>query len=510
MAKKLVIVVSFLLSLSIVRAQDLDNLLMSLDAAIQMSDTYNNNHSIRVKRIEEKISAVSSLEEAYSLYDELYYAQISYKFDLANSALDKKGEIALRLRDKQKISETALDRAFLYCVAGMYLESYDVISKVDSTLLSHNKLIDYYNYWQRFLFDFRENSADGDYLASEGSVSYYRQRIIEETSPTNPLNRLMRVREEMDLGRVAQADSLCNTFLSSMDENSHDYAELAYYKATCARMLGNTQEMLRYFTKSAIADIKSNTKDNASLQCLAVEFLNRGEEIDRAFKYTQYSLNDAVFFNAKLRPWQIAMSLPSIENAYVENNRKREKWTVVFVISLSIFALVMLILSLRFVSLYSKQKKAQRKISEMNKELQVALSDLEMANAAKEEYLGLFLSMCSTYIDKLKKHISYAEKEAELASFYKTFDNAFLQLYPDFVEKFNALLKPEARIELKKDESLNTELRIFALIKLGITQSSHIASLLRYSVNTIYNYRAQIKNAAIQGKDSFEESIKLI
>ena len=100
--------------------------------------------------------------------------------------------------------------------------------------------------------------------------------------------------------------------------------------------------------------------------------------------------------------------------------------------------------------------------------------------------------------------------DAELRNFYKTFDNAFLQLYPDFVEKFNALLVPEARIELKKDELLNTELRIFAVIKLGITQSSHIATLLRYSVNTIYNYRAQVKNAAIDGKDSFEERVKAI
>ena len=100
--------------------------------------------------------------------------------------------------------------------------------------------------------------------------------------------------------------------------------------------------------------------------------------------------------------------------------------------------------------------------------------------------------------------------EKELKSFYNTFDNAFIQIYPDFVEKFNALLKPESRIELKKGEMLNTELRIFALIKLGITQSSHIASLLRYSVNTIYNYRAQIKNAALGNKDNFEDLVRKI
>jgi hypothetical protein len=136
--------------------------------------------------------------------------------------------------------------------------------------------------------------------------------------------------------------------------------------------------------------------------------------------------------------------------------------------------------------------------------------ELLEANAAKEEYLGLFLSMYSGYLDKLKKTISREQYDAELKNFYKTFDRSFLQLYPGFVEEFNALLRENSRINVKEGELLTTELRIFALIKLGITQSSHIASLLRYSVNTIYNYRAQIKNAAISDRDNFEDQVRKI
>ena len=136
--------------------------------------------------------------------------------------------------------------------------------------------------------------------------------------------------------------------------------------------------------------------------------------------------------------------------------------------------------------------------------------DLIEANAAKEEYLGLFLSMCSGYLDKLKKNLSRDQFDAELKNFYKTFDTSFLSLYPTFVEEFNALLKEDSRIRLKDGELLSTELRIFALIKLGITQSSHIASLLRYSVNTIYNYRAQVKNSALSDRENFEETVKKI
>jgi hypothetical protein len=136
--------------------------------------------------------------------------------------------------------------------------------------------------------------------------------------------------------------------------------------------------------------------------------------------------------------------------------------------------------------------------------------DLIEANAAKEEYLGLFLSMCSGYLDKLKKNLSRDQFDAELKNFYKTFDTSFLSLYPTFVEEFNALLKQDSRIRLKDGELLSTELRIFALIKLGITQSSHIASLLRYSVNTIYNYRAQVKNAALENRENFEGTVRKI
>lgn len=151
-----------------------------------------------------------------------------------------------------------------------------------------------------------------------------------------------------------------------------------------------------------------------------------------------------------------------------------------------------------------------KSIEEAENNLRKTNLDLVEANAAKEEYLGLFLSMCSGYLDKLKKTLSRDQYEAELKIFYKTFDTSFLKLYPTFVEDFNSLLKEDQRISLKDGEMLNTELRIFALIKLGINQSSHIASLLRYSVNTIYNYRAQVKNAVQEDRENFEEMVKKI
>ena len=169
-------------------------------------------------------------------------------------------------------------------------------------------------------------------------------------------------------------------------------------------------------------------------------------------------------------------------------------------------------------------------LQQMNDRLTQTNSELSEANAAKEEYIGIFVSLSSDYIDKTRKYQSSVRKrivngqyddilseissqkllDDELDLFYRLFDQAFLKLYPDFVNQFNGLLKPAYRIEPKEGELLTTELRIFALIRLGITQSSRIASLLRYSVNTIYNYRAQIKKGAIVDKEVFEEKVRLL
>lgn len=221
---------------------------------------------------------------------------------------------------------------------------------------------------------------------------------------------------------------------------------------------------------------------------------------------------------------QIASTFPWIEEAYRNSRELQLKDRNKYLMFTSLAAVLLLILLTFAVRLYRKRKRTAEEIEAKNRQLDSYMKsivsveddlrrtnlDLTEANAAKEEYLGLFLSMCSGYLDKLRKTLTREQYDAELKNFYKTFDTSFLSLYPTFVEELNSLLTEEGRIVVKEGELLNTELRIFALIKLGITQSSHIASLLRYSVNTIYNYRAQVKNAALSDRDNFEENVRKI
>jgi hypothetical protein len=506
------ILVTILLTAGVYAQGTLEEDLLRLDRALEMAGDYVSNHEARTAALRSLLDARDlSPAEAFDLYGQLFRAEFTYRFDNAKEAADGRAEAAAALKDRAKVSEANVDRAMLFCVAGMYLEAMQASAQIDTACLTGTPLIQYYNFRQRFLYDFREytrNDEERDSLP--GKVRYYRRRIIEETAPDEPLHQLMAVRELIDEGDLPAADSLGTLFLSGLDPYSHEFAELAYYEATICRDMGRQEDMMGWFARSAVGDIRSATRDNGSLQSLAVELLNAGRDIERAFRYTQFSLDDALFFNARLRPWQIAQSLPAIENAYNSAREAQEQRARRLNMALLVLAVILLAALAFLLAMYTRQRRIQKQVREVNRRLQAAMSDLSQANAAKEEYLGLFLTMCSSYIDKLKKFMTMSQIDAELRNFYKTFDNAFLQLYPDFVEKFNALLVPEARIELKKDELLNTELRIFAVIKLGITQSSHIATLLRYSVNTIYNYRAQVKNAAIDGKDSFEERVKAI
>ena len=212
------------------------------------------------------------------------------------------------------------------------------------------------------------------------------------------------------------------------------------------------------------------------------------------------------------------------KQAYIDAKDKQAQDHIRMIVMTSVTAFLLLLATVFAAMLQAKVRRNSLRVEEKNLELArsnasiaqteeiLRRTNMELveANAAKEEYLGLFLSMCSGYLDKLKKTISREQYDAELKTFYKTFDTSFLQLYPTFAEDFNALLKEDCRINVKEGELLTTELRIFALIKLGITQSSHIASLLRYSVNTIYNYRAQIKNAALTDRENFEELVRNI
>ncbi len=532
-----------LMTADIVSAQTQKELLDELDKTIEEAESYVSAKEVRIKTIENTLhSRGVSSERQYRIYGELFDEYQPFNYGKAVETLEKQKEIALFLGDKSKMNDVRLKEAMLNTAAGEFLEARNDLAQVDTTIFTKEQEIAWCNVQQRFWFDYDENQKGAD-KSMLRKVVYYRERLLASADPSSSLSRYVSVRKCLDEKNFAQADFINRHSLSRMDPASHDYANLAYFQARICEQLNRREEMKNWFIRSAMADIKTATKDNASLFSLAIALLEDGD-YERAFRYSSFSLEDALAFDSKLRQWQIAAILPAVQKSYTNIQQAHQKKTRDMLVVMSALAFLLLGGSFALFRLYRRQIGYSRRIAEMNKEIKRSsdtLADfnkrlkkmnreLKEANAAKEEYIGLFLSMCSKYIDKMKAYQSSMRKlalvgnldkliaetsspnnvEKELKEFYNMFDEAFLKLYPKFVEEFNGLLREDARIEPKKGKLLNTELRIFALIRLGITQSSDIASMLRYSVNTIYNYRAQIKNSALGDRENFEEKIKEI
>ncbi|MCC8187083.1 MAG: DUF6377 domain-containing protein [Bacteroides sp.] len=271
-------------------------------------------------------------------------------------------------------------------------------------------------------------------------------------------------------------------------------------------------------------------KENEALRNLALILFEEGE-VARPYRYYSLSLEDANFYNARLRRMEIARTHPLIDKAYQQSVESKRQQLRFFLMITTVFALL---LALGAVSLYRKNVelgRVRKRLEESNGKLEVLNNSLREANKVKEIYIGHFLGRCSDYIDKLNKYIRQVSRKLsegkiaelhamvrssqmmdyEVSEFYHNFDMAFLKIYPDFVEKVNELLIPEERIVLKNREMLNSELRTLALIRLGIKESSDIARFLRYSVNTVYTYRTKVKNKSYpEIRKDFEEELMKI
>lgn len=530
-----------------------DAILKELDQMLATADNFVNVREAHIANIESMLNTQGITPmQRYNIYKNLYNEYRAFQFDHAMEMLDNRYELSQAMGNRSLMADDQIERALLYASSGMFFEAGKVLDhEIDTLHLSREQLINYYNAQQRFHSDFWHYTSDSEIRNNSGlKKDYYRSRILEITSPNESIHKYITIRNLSEQGEWEKAEALNRELLSNYQPDQHEYAMYAYDRARILEALQRRDEMREWFARSAMADIRTATKDNAALCSLAQNLLECND-VDRAFHYITLSLNDALFYNAKLRPWQISGVIPEIEKAYQlkqqiqnENLAKQEEHSRYLAIIISILAIMLLAICFYMAILLRRSHNDTRKIREMNDhivsandELQLLNqkmaainSDLREANAVKEEYIALFLSMCSDYIEKLttmqrniRRKISQgkiADLEKELSSssimdeelhnFYQMFDNAFLNLYPNFVDEFNALLKPEAHFEHKRGELLNTELRIFALIRLGICDSSRIASLLRYSVNTIYNYRARTKNNALEDRDGFEERVKTI
>ncbi len=524
---------------------NLDSILIRLDQTILRHEIYKNAREARIRVLKEKtVNAEPVSLAAYQLNDSIFREYKSYMCDSAVHYLNKNVEIARKLHDREREYKSIFLLSSLLATAGMYQEAVDMLGDIRREQLPSSLIQDYYVCKEHVYREISGNSREPKSKRRYGNLSLaYRDsllRILPEGVDKRIELQELALRAD---GRMEDACRINDARLARVPFGSPEYALTSYQRAMIYRQEGNREKEKLYLALSSLSDVQSAITDHASLWMLADLLLKDGD-IERAYHYIRFSWDETNRFRARSRSWQSADILSLIDKNYQATIEKKNRMLVTY---LALISLLTLLLISAIIYIYRQMKRLAEarnhlqetngqlkvlngELHQMNARLQSANQQLSESNQIKEEYIGRFIKLCSTYIDKLDGYRRMVNKKvcagqieelakitrssnalnAELGELYKNFDTAFLHLFPNFVAQFNALLQEDEQIVLKRDELLNTELRIFALIRLGINDSSQIAEFLRYSVNTIYNYRAKVKNKACVSRDDFENLVREI
>ncbi|MEP2023115.1 MAG: DUF6377 domain-containing protein [Reichenbachiella sp.] len=441
-------------------------------------------------------------------------------------------------------NETILTQAILFVKSGAYKESLDIVSQVKRRALDKTGKVRYYNVYRKIYEDLSfYTSLAKNRVRYEALYQAYTDSVLNILNSDSPVRLAIQEKQFRDSRQLELCKNINDKRIQDLELGTSQYSMVTFERSLLYELKGDLENEIKYLILSAISDIRASIKDHASLTKLSLLLYENGQ-IERAYQYIQFSSQDAEYFNSRLRFVEISNILPLITNAYQniinEQNSDLKRYSVITSV-LSVVLTFLLYSTFRQVKKVRTTRNALRlandTLKELNEELSESNQNLKNLNAklvvsdkVKEQYIANFLNICSEFIDKLENYQRMVKRlvstrkfdklmtrassqefiDAEVEAFYQTFDTTFLNIYPDFVDRVNDLLEEDQKIELKKGEVLNTELRIFALIRLGIEDSSQISKLLRYSVNTIYNYRAKVKNKAVSPRDKFEKRVMQI
>lgn len=523
----------------------LDSLLNVLDLTIREHETYVVQRESRIRHLKELTHGIEvNSVEHYNLNSQIYKEYKAFICDSAIYYLNENIQIAERLHDIDRKIESQLQLSLLLSSTGMYTESIDVLESVDRQKVVSRLIADYYTCFDHVYGELSVYTQDKTLSGHYWTISQaYKDSLYAILPPESEEYLMMREALLRDQHQYEEALKVNDLRLAETEVNTPQYALATYHRSLIYKYSNDNLGEKQNLCLSAISDIRSAIKDHASLWMLA-QLLYEDGDMERAYQYMRFSWNATKFYNARLRSWQSADVLSLIDKTYqamIEKQNARLQQNLLLITAL----LVLLIVALGYI--YRQMKKladarnhlqvANGQLNGLNEELRQMNSclsstniELSESNQIKEEYIARFIKLCSTYINRLDAYRRMVNKKVsagqiaellkitrsqdaldeELEELYANFDTAFLHLFPDFVKKFNDLLQENEQIVLKKDELLNTELRIFALIRLGIEDSSQIAEFLRYSVNTIYNYRAKVKNKARGSREDFEDLVRKI
>lgn len=539
--------------------KEIPQLLATLDSILVQTGELASQKELKIAQLKKKLSNAANFEEEFWINKMLYDESFVFNADSAMKYVDRNIQIATELKKKKDWQdEWLINRSFMFAATGLLKEAGEVLEKVDSTSLSDGLKLSYY-YQRSYLY-----SHLGQYMGDQKQVNnkYYN----EFENANKHMLALVRPKDPLYWWCVASCNELSpeDSLFSALENvvlSSHHNTRLdamnAYGLSNMYKRIGDKEKTMIYLIYSAMADLRVCNRDIASLQELSSLLYDAGD-IDRAYAYMNYCLKAALLYPNRVRIINISTELDKI---YANYQQRDIRWRNSLQNYLYVVTFFSIILVLALIGLYRQTKKLRKsrteldsanhslnqhvvELSQMYKQLALANQELQNlnellrsanqklqeSNDVKEEYIGYVFSICSNYISKLdeyRKNINRKLKtgqfeearqltdnssltQNELKDFYANFDAIFLRVYPDFVADLNSLLRPEEQILLKDASELNTEVRIYALVRLGINDSVKIADFLHCSPQTVYNHRLRMRNKAIIPKDKFAEAVRLL
>lgn len=534
----------------VVAAGNTDSLQRTLNRILENKPLYDSKKLLEIERMKGALkSNFNSLNARYNGYLQLFNAYKSFVQDSAYVYCKKLNKCAYLLKDSSRINYARVNMGFVLISAGMFKEGLDTLHKVNMTYLSDQQRYEYLFLQARSYFDLADFDKISDYYDKYTMMGLKYCDSIIRTNPKDSYEYLSALglkllRTESYSAAIEPYQKLLR-LKQSYQDSAINYSCLSFVYSE----LNKPQLALPLLMRSAIIDNTHSTKESVSLTNLANYIFQHGD-IKTAYNYINNAIADANLYGARHREAHISSIIPLIEREQIDGIEKQKRSLMIYASIITLLVVIVIVFAIITLKQLAKLRKADKIIIDKNNELfkaneslisvnktldqaNKALSQFNMkldeANMIKEEYIGYFFNINSDYIekiDRLKRSIEKNVRERrfeevlpvlnrfntnfERENLSHSFDRVFLNIFPRFIDDFNALFDEDHQIHLQGDQLLNSELRIFALIRLGIHENETIGKILNYSVNTIYTYKTKVKNKSFVPNEEFEDRIMLI
>lgn len=502
-----------------------DSLLRQLKEIIAKREVYLTNKLARIEALKQTAKEKAP-ENRFELYHQIYDEYKSFIYDSAFRYARKLQDIAYQLRDPEKIAASKIKLGFVLVSSGLFKETLDTLYTVPAKSLSTPVRIEFYYLMARTYYDLCDFDADDFYSVRYSALGHAHidsamALLSPETSQYLLMSGLKNVRQRNMKGAQSDFEKMIGNFSLS----DTDFAVGASTLSFIYQFSGEPELSKQMLIRAAIADLRSCTKETLATLNLADKLFKEGD-VENAYTYVKIALDDANFYGARHRKIQVAAIFPIIEGQQLSMVESRRKMLFLYSSVITVLSLITIAFAVIIYKQFKNLQVAKRVISEANDALTETNHLLSDANKIKEEYIWYYFNTTADYINKLdslKKSLDMKlmTKKMEDLRFtvdsinikkerddlYHNFDKVFLKLFPDFVTVFNSFFKEEDKVHLKDDQLLNTELRIFALIRMGIHDNEKIAKILDYSVTTIYTYKTRVRSKSILENDDFDRQI---